>query len=269
MGAVPAVSRRAARLRRVSEGFNTERTGGAGPHDPGQAAREAAERIATQVRDILGQAEERAGEIRSRAEADADVIRENAAGAAARLLERVDELEGDMERYLTDFFATIRQEVEGLSTPTEIEAARSASVSRPEEQTMEFGQSAVDEPRFEPSPQPPVEPSSVEPSSGPFPQVEPAHAPEPQPQSEPQPEAQPIEADEPRRRRGLLRRRRDEDDQGQSRQGDAEDAHVMALNMALNGTPRDETEEYLVRRFGQIDDLESILDDVYGRVKRR
>jgi hypothetical protein len=51
--------------------------------------------------------------------------------------------------------------------------------------------------------------------------------------------------------------------------GDAQDAHVMALNMALNGTPREETHGYLVQRFGPMPDLGAILDDVYGRVRGR
>jgi hypothetical protein len=256
------------------EGFGTERTGGTGSPDPGQAAREAADRIAAQVRDILGQAEERAGEIRSQAEADADVIRKNAAGAAARLLERVDELEREMEGHFTYFFATIRHEVEGLSTPEEIQTARAGRAAI-ERETVEFRQTSALEPRLDPT-------RPQEPQAGPFPQVEPeppTAEPEPAPaeaeaEAEPEPaaaepEPPPKAPEEPRRRRGILRRRRDEDEDATSREGAAEDAHVMALNMALNGTPREETEEYLVRRFGQVDDLESILDDVYGRVKRR
>ncbi len=48
------------------------------------------------------------------------------------------------------------------------------------------------------------------------------------------------------------------------RASDEEGARLIALNMALNGTPRDETEQYLSENF-ELDDPESLLDDVYAR----
>jgi hypothetical protein len=45
----------------------------------------------------------------------------------------------------------------------------------------------------------------------------------------------------------------------------AEGARLIALNMALNGTPRDETARYLSQNF-DLDDQESLLDEVYARV---
>jgi vacuolar-type H+-ATPase subunit H len=46
--------------------------------------------------------------------------------------------------------------------------------------------------------------------------------------------------------------------------GDEEGARLIALNMALNGTPRDETERYLTDNF-ELADPEALLDDVYAR----
>ena len=46
--------------------------------------------------------------------------------------------------------------------------------------------------------------------------------------------------------------------------GDEEGARLIALNMALNGTPRDETERYLADNF-ELTDTETLLDDVYAR----
>jgi small-conductance mechanosensitive channel len=43
-----------------------------------------------------------------------------------------------------------------------------------------------------------------------------------------------------------------------------EGARVIALNMALTGSPREETARYLSENF-QIDDPEALLDDVYAR----
>jgi len=46
--------------------------------------------------------------------------------------------------------------------------------------------------------------------------------------------------------------------------GDEEGARLIALNMALNGTPREETERYLADNF-ELADTEALLDDVYAR----
>jgi DivIVA domain-containing protein len=46
---------------------------------------------------------------------------------------------------------------------------------------------------------------------------------------------------------------------------DAEGARLVALNMALNGTPREETERYLAEHYA-LADRESLLDEVYATV---
>jgi hypothetical protein len=46
---------------------------------------------------------------------------------------------------------------------------------------------------------------------------------------------------------------------------DAEGARLVALNMALNGTPRDETDRYLSENF-ELDDRRQLLDEVYSSV---
>ena len=47
---------------------------------------------------------------------------------------------------------------------------------------------------------------------------------------------------------------------------DTEGARLIALNMALNGTPRDETERYLAEKF-QLEDAHGLLDEVYASVE--
>ena len=47
--------------------------------------------------------------------------------------------------------------------------------------------------------------------------------------------------------------------------GDSEGARLIALNMALNGTSREETDRYLAEHF-ELDDREALLDEVYARV---
>jgi len=46
--------------------------------------------------------------------------------------------------------------------------------------------------------------------------------------------------------------------------GDEAGARLIALNMALGGTPREETARYLAEHF-ELADLEALLDDVYSR----
>ncbi len=49
--------------------------------------------------------------------------------------------------------------------------------------------------------------------------------------------------------------------------GDEAGARLIALNMALSGTPREETARYLAEHF-TLDDPETLLDDVYERADR-
>jgi hypothetical protein len=45
-----------------------------------------------------------------------------------------------------------------------------------------------------------------------------------------------------------------------------EGARLIALNMALNGTSRDETERYLAENF-DLSDRQALLDEVYSSVE--
>jgi hypothetical protein len=47
---------------------------------------------------------------------------------------------------------------------------------------------------------------------------------------------------------------------------DTEGARLIALNMALNGTPREETDRYLAENF-QLADRDGLLDEVYASVE--
>jgi DivIVA domain-containing protein len=49
-----------------------------------------------------------------------------------------------------------------------------------------------------------------------------------------------------------------------SQDGDEAGARLIALNMALSGTPREETARYLAEHFA-LTDAEALLDDVYNR----
>ncbi len=47
--------------------------------------------------------------------------------------------------------------------------------------------------------------------------------------------------------------------------GDDDGARLIALNMALNGTPREETDRYLAENF-KLTDRRVLLDEVYSSV---
>ena len=47
---------------------------------------------------------------------------------------------------------------------------------------------------------------------------------------------------------------------------DTEGARLIALNMALNGTPREETDRYLAENFN-LPDRRGLLDEVYASVE--
>ena len=47
---------------------------------------------------------------------------------------------------------------------------------------------------------------------------------------------------------------------------DVEGARLIALNMALNGQTRDETDRYLAENF-QLSDRDALLDEVYATVE--
>jgi hypothetical protein len=79
-----------------------------------------------------------------------------------------------------------------------------------------------------------------------------AAAPEPEPESEPEPEPEP----EPAPAQAAA-------DNG----GDEAGARIIALNMALGGSSREETAAYLAENFS-LPNPDALLDDVYAKVGR-
>ena len=69
-----------------------------------------------------------------------------------------------------------------------------------------------------------------------------------EPSREPEPAPEPIAQAEP-----------------PSRNGDEAGARLIALNMALSGTPREETAAYLAEHY-DLADADALLDDVYSQV---
>ena len=82
---------------------------------------------------------------------------------------------------------------------------------------------------------------------------------EPEPEAPPEPEPAPPPVEQPPAAEPAAAAQG-----GRSIRG-AEGARLIALNMALNGTPRDETARYLEQNF-ELDDQDALLDEVYARV---
>jgi hypothetical protein len=113
----------------------------------------------------------------------------------------------------------------------------------------EVREAVVPRPRFEPEPQAPVASHAIASNGEPAAHAEPPPGLEPMP---PEPELEPVGVDQSA---GA--------DAGSE---DAEGARLIALNMALNGTPREETDRYLAENF-ELSDRDRLLDEVYASVE--
>ena len=100
--------------------------------------------------------------------------------------------------------------------------------------------------------------AAAEPAAAPEPEPEPESERPPQPPTEPRPEPRPVPPEEPPPAPP-------EPAAGQPTGDGHEGARVIALNMALNGSPRDETARYLDENF-ELENPDALLDEVYARV---
>jgi DivIVA domain-containing protein len=252
---------------------------------------EAAERSATDIQEqaeaeakrIVDDASQRARESREKADADATARVQDAEGATERMLERTNGVESEIDRLLGEMRSAAGALVENLRTSAqalnqeltsireEFQGVREARLE-PGRPGGDGGGAAAVEAAPELEPEPEVEPEPVD--EGPV-DAEPevvaeveetsvdapadedidsspiAEAAEEEPEEEAP--AVPEEAPAETSSRG-----------GRSIRG-AEGARLIALNMALNGTPRDETARYLSQNF-DLDDQDALLDEVYARV---
>lgn len=185
----------------------------------------AAASAAEKVRAILEAAEQSAAELRAEAAEEIDAQLERAQAVAARLSARAEQIERSLEA-LAD---SVRHDLSALKADLEELRAVGEGLG---ERRAEAEEASAGEPESERPPQPPVEPR-------PEPPVPPTEPP-------PEPPEPPAASRPP---------------SGDGHEG----ARVIALNMALNGSPRDETARYLAENF-ELDDPEALLDEVYARV---
>lgn len=268
-----------------------------------RSAAEIRERAETEARSAGEETESRARDVRARAEADAREHVERAHQATERLLDQTAAAEAELGRLLDalraegrSFVETMRENVEAVQSelgrigeglpalhgvpgpPRSLgaEAALAAGEARapvPREETSSevdvVGEAEEELPAGEAPDEFEVEEGepAAESEVGELPPEEgerrgsdaegaslvepPAGAPDDV--SEASPEE--VQAEEPDEEAGVERRAI----------AGSEGARLIALNMALNGTPRDETARYLSENF-KIDDQERVLDEVYSRV---
>jgi hypothetical protein len=197
---------------------------------------------AQQVQAIINAAEEAARQIEETARAEAQAIREQADRDAAEHVSRArqmvellaagaDQLQGDIDDVVV--------RVDGLKAA--IDAVRVDLVAAEGEAAQAASAATASATPAEPlDPAPAPEP--------PAPAIEPIDEPEPEPEAEAEPE---TGAERPK--------------PGADGARASEGARLIALNMALSGTPREETARYLRENFS-VDDAGALLDEVYAKV---
>ena len=191
-----------------------------------------------QVRAIVEAAESSAARIKEQAELEARSLRDDAAAegrdhvarvskASKALVERVEAMEAEITGLTAGLAAQLGKPEAAKPAPAPVAAPT------PRSDEDDAADHAVDAAAGADPSEPVVEEEE---------EAKAAAEPEPSPEPAPAAEAKPAAADD-----------------------DSEGARLIALNMALNGTPRDETDRYLSENF-ELADREALLDEVYARV---
>jgi DivIVA domain-containing protein len=195
-----------------------------------------------QVKSIVQAAERGAQEIREAAQAEAREHIARVTAAADRLRERIEQMERDIVQVGID----LRTNVERLHNDLVAlqDGARELSATAPEPAAGEPEPAPAEPEPMAAEPPAPPEPPPAELVAAPELPAEPEPAPEPPAAAapEPAPPAPEPQADAPN--------------------GEAA-ARIVALDMALSGKPRDETDRYLAEHY-DVPDREALLDEVYA-----
>jgi DivIVA domain-containing protein len=207
----------------------------------------------TTAADLERQAQEEADRIRREAESESRATREEAAAASqahvtrvgdsvAHMLQRVDAMESELGA-LIESLRTGANRLQADLTLLEGNVGEVAEATAPASRTHAVAEAARSQEI--PLPEAPAEPEAA---------VEYEPEEEPEPELEPEPVVAGTAIEEPA----------DEPTAGPDE--DVEGARLIALNMALNGTPRDETDRYLADNF-DLSDRAALLDEVYASVE--
>jgi DivIVA domain-containing protein len=213
--------------------------------DQVRAIVEAAESSAAEIQ---RQAEAEAQEIRAEASSEAQAVRDRSATEAREYVGKVSESTASMLQRLDAMESELGALVESLRTGSN---RLNADLALLETNLAEVRESASPRARFEPE-QAAAEPvTDVEPTPEAI--ADPAIEEVVEVDIEQLEEGVPAGADTPLAG-------------GENGGDDIEGARLIALNMALNGTPRDETDRYLAENF-DLADRGGLLDEVYASVE--
>jgi DivIVA domain-containing protein len=177
------------------------------------------EQAGEQVRAIVEAAERGAEEIRAAASAEAAERVAHVTEAAERLRARVEQMETDVTRVMSE----LRDEARRLAD--DLEGLRGDAAT--------LGEASA-------AAEPPREEAAAADAEPPREEVAAAAAEPPHEEAAPPAEAAPASAN-----------------------GDTAAARIVALDMALSGTPRDETDRFIAEHY-ELDDRAALLDEVYA-----
>jgi DivIVA domain-containing protein len=217
---------------------------------------------------VRREAAEAARETRERAETEAAEHLANVQDATSGMRERADTVEADLQGLVDQLRGTIESVVESVRTSAgsleaELESIHGSLevVREPLAEEEETAESAP----FEADTAQPTAISSVYAEDDEPEAVEQLVEEEPQHPDDGVPEQQ-LDYEEELDTGEVEEIPAEEPAPAASSEGEgAEGARLIALNMALNGTPREETARYLEENFN-LEDQDGILDEVYARV---
>ena len=214
-----------------------------------EQVRSIVEAAETSAADIQRQAEEEAREIRAEATSEADSTREHATSEAREYVGRVSESTSGMLERIDAMESELNALIESLRTGSN---RLNADLQLLEGNLTAVKNAVVPRPVFEP------EHTAAQPQRVVRPEEPPAVAP---PAFEGAAKVTGAAAGEV-----LSEAPGEPAPAARTNGGDDDGARLIALNMALNGTPREETDRYLAENF-KLTDRRGLLDDVYSSVE--
>ncbi len=209
-----------------------------------EQVRSIVEAAETSAADIQRQAEDEAREIRAEAGTEADATREHATSEARDYVGRVSESTSGMLERIDAMESELTALIESLRTGSN---RLNADLQLLEGNLTAVKNAVVPRPQFEP--EQPV-----------------ARRPEPAPAAPSEPFEESAEVTVVAAGEILSDAPAEPAPPARTNGGDDDGARLIALNMALNGTPREETDRYLAENF-KLTDRRGLLDEVYSSVE--
>jgi DivIVA domain-containing protein len=217
---------------------------------------EAAESSAAEIQ---REAEEEASEIKAEANSEAQATRQQASSQAREYVSKVSESTSVMLQRLDAMESELGALVESLRTGSN---RLNADLQLLEGNLVEVHEAVSPRPAFEPEPE--TEPAAPAPRTA-APATRPSATLPPPAAASAAPEPVATEAYEDEFYEDVYTTQ-EEPVASAEGEDDTEGARLIALNMALNGTPREETDKYLSDNF-TLNDRAALLDEVYSSVE--